>query len=312
MQLENELKIAIIGAGNVGASCASLLISRKVCKKVTLIDINKNLAIAKAMDLAQMAAVLNLDIDIFGGDNYELLKDFDIVVITAGFARKDGQSRDDLAMMNAKIVSHSSKMVSKFAPKSIIIVVTNPLDIMVYVAFKESGFARHKVIGMAGELDSARFRYYMSQKLGLNVAQCFGKCVGMHNNSMICLESSIKFKNQSICKDEFKKYFEDIKLNTKNGGSNIVKLMGTSAFFAPAAGVVKMCECIQNDNDETLSCSVLDENLIPTGRLVKLNKNGVQKIFDLNLTNEESKIMDKSISEFILVINKIYFSDNKN
>ena len=153
------MKIAIIGAGNVGASIASLLIAQQMCDKIALIDINSNLAKAKAIDLAQMALALGQKTRVIGGNEYELLSNYDIVIITAGVARKDGQSRAELAKINANIVYEASKNVAKFAPNSTIIVVTNPLDIMVYIACKASGFDRSKVIGMAGELDSARLKF---------------------------------------------------------------------------------------------------------------------------------------------------------
>ena len=142
------MKIAIIGAGNVGASIASLLISKQMCDEIALIDINQNLANAKAIDLSQMSIALGLDIMVIGGNDYQILSDFDIVIITAGVARKDGQSRAELAKINSNIVAQASSQIAKFAPNSTIIVVTNPLDIMVYVAFKASGFNRKKIIGM--------------------------------------------------------------------------------------------------------------------------------------------------------------------
>lgn len=302
------MKIAIIGAGNVGACTASLLISRQVCKKVALIDINKNLATVKAIDLAQMVAALDLDIDVVGGDDYSLIKDYDIVVITAGFARREDQKREDLIATNAKIVASSAINIAKWAPNSIIVVVTNPLDIMVYVALKASKFSPLKVIGMAGELDSARLKYEIASKLGTSSVKCFAKCVGTHNNDMICLESSMKFEDKSI-KDIFDPdEIEEIKQRTKNGGANIVKLMGTSAFYAPSAGVLKMCESIKNGDEKPLSCSVFSkfgEDEVAIGRLVKLDNNGIKEILELNLTQKEMKNFKDSIEKVIKIISYI-------
>lgn len=299
------MKIGIIGAGNVGASCASLLISRNICKEISLIDINKNLAIARAIDLSHMASVLNMDTIIYGGDDYELLRDFDVVVITAGFARKAGQSREELALLNAKIVAQSSEKIAKLSQNSIIIVVTNPLDLMTHVALKASEFKPSKVIGMAGEIDSARLRYNIANKLGAKISQCEGMCVGMHNDSMICVESTMKFNGKPIS-DLFNLHnINEIKKATKSSGAKIVELIGTSAFYAPAAGILKMCEAIKNDSSNILNCSVFDENLIPTGRVVKLGKHGLKEIIEPNLNEVESNTLKENIYKLILSITKI-------
>lgn len=286
------MKIAIIGAGNVGASIASLLISKQMCDEIALIDINQNLANAKAIDLSQMSIALGLDIMVVGGDDYKLLSDFDIVIITAGVARKDGQSRVELAKINANIVAQASSQITEFAPNSTIIVVTNPLDIMVYVAFKASGFNRKKIIGMAGELDSARLKFALKNHLGTSVTDSKSCVIGMHNDDMICLVD----ENLSI--DEY----ENIRSQTINGGAKIVKLMNTSAFYAPAAGVINICQALINEDSKVLSCSVLDDNLIAFSRLVKISKDGVKEILELNLKLKDREILDKSIEEFIIYI----------
>lgn len=286
------MKIAIIGAGNVGASIASLLISKQMCDEIALIDINQNLANAKAIDLSQMSIALGLDIMVIGGNDYQILSDFDIVIITAGVARKDGQSRAELAKINSNIVAQASSQITEFAPNSTIIVVTNPLDIMVYVAFKASGFNRKKIIGMAGELDSARLKFALKNHLGTSVTDSKSCVIGMHNDDMICLVD----ENLSI--DEY----ENIRSQTINGGAKIVKLMNTSAFYAPAAGVINICQALINEDSKVLSCSVLDDNLIAFSRLVKISKDGVKEILELNLKLKDREILDKSIEEFIIYI----------
>ncbi|MDY6135138.1 lactate/malate family dehydrogenase [Campylobacter lanienae] len=297
------MKIAIIGAGNVGASIASLLISKQMCDEIALIDINQNLANAKAIDLSQMSIALGLDIMVVGGDDYQILSDFDIVIITAGVARKDGQSRAELAKINANIVAQASSQIAKFAPNSIIIVVTNPLDIMVYVAFKASGFNRKKIIGMAGELDSARLKFALKNHLQKSVTDSKSCVIGMHNDNMICLVD----ENLSI--DEY----ENIRSQTINGGAKIVKLMNTSAFYAPAAGVINICQALIDEDSKVLSCSVLDDNLIAFSRLVKISKDGVKEILELNLKPKDREILDKSIEEFIICIKNLNIKgDNIN
>ncbi|ALV24455.1 malate dehydrogenase, NAD-dependent [Campylobacter iguaniorum] len=300
------MKIAIIGAGNVGASCASLLACKSVCEQIVLIDINANLAKAKALDLSHMAAILDLDIKINGSDDYELLRDFDIVVITAGFARKDGQSREDLAKANASIVSQSAAQIAKFAPNSIIIVVTNPLDLMVYVALNASKFKPNKVIGMAGELDSGRLKFQISSQLNTNVTNCNAICLGMHNDSMICQKSSMKVGEKALSDVLSDEDIQGIIHRSRTSGAKIVELMGTSAFYGPAAGVLKLCQSIKNESNNTLVCSVCDDSLIPTGRVVKLDKNGLKEIVEPNLTNEEEAKLQNSIDNLILFINTIY------
>ena len=297
------MKIAIIGAGNVGASIASLLISKQMCDEIALIDINQNLANAKAIDLSQMSIALGLDIMVIGGNDYQILSDFDIVIITAGVARKDGQSRAELAKINANIVAKASSQIAKFAPNSTIIVVTNPLDIMVYVAFKASGFNRRKIIGMAGELDSARLKFALKNHLGTSVTDSKSCVIGMHNDNMICLVD----ENLSI--DEY----ENIRSQTINGGAKIVKLMNTSAFYAPAAGVINICQALIDEDSKVLSCSVLDDNLIAFSRLVKISKDGVKEILELNLKPKDREILDKSIEEFIICIKNLNIKgDNIN
>ena len=289
------MKIAIIGAGNVGASIASLLLSRQMCDNIALIDINSNLAKAKAIDLSQMAIALSQSAKVVGGDDYKLLENFDIVIITAGVARKDGQSRSELAKINANIVADASKKIAKFAPNSTIIVVTNPLDIMVYVAYKSSGFNKSKIIGMAGELDSARLKFSLQNYLGKDMKDSKSCVIGMHNDSMICLSSENLNSNE----------FENIKSQTINGGALIVKLMNTSAFYAPAAGVINICQALIYGNSKPLSCSVLDDNLVAFSRLIKIDKNGVKELLELNLEQKDREILDKSIDEFIININNL-------
>lgn len=289
------MKIAIIGAGNVGASIASLLIAQQMCDKIALIDINSNLAKAKAIDLAQMALALGQKTRVIGGNEYELLSNYDIVIITAGVARKDGQSRAELAKINANIVYEASKNVAKFAPNSTIIVVTNPLDIMVYIACKASGFDRSKVIGMAGELDSARLKFALQNYLDADMNRSNSYVIGMHNDSMICIINENLEENEK----------QNLKSQTINGGAMIVKLMNTSAFYAPAAGVINICKALIYGNSNILSCSVLDDEFVAFSRPVKINQNGVAEIFELNLEQKDREILDKSIKEFIFNIKNI-------
>lgn len=297
------MKIAIIGAGNVGSALANLLIAKKMCKKVTLIDINKNLALGKAIDLAQSACILGVDMQVVGGDNYELIRDFDIVVITAGLPRKQGQSRDDLALTNAKIVSECAQNTAKFAPNSIIIVVTNPLDLMTFVAYKASKFEAKRVIGMAGELDLARLKYEICTKFNTKFSNIDAKCIGLHAQTMIFPISNLKFKNKSL-KNKVMTDFSTLENNAKFGGSKIVELMNMSAFYAPAAGVVKIIQAINGSINDILSCCVV-QNDVCIGTLVNIDKNGVKKLIKLKLNKSEKDKFKQNLAEIKAKISKL-------
>ena len=253
------MKIAIIGAGNVGANAAALLIARKVAKKIALVDIAKNPTLGKALDLNHMAALLENDTKIKASDEYKIIKNADICVITAGLARKEGQSRADLLATNASIIKHASKQIAKYAPKSVIIVVSNPLDAMTFCAHSASGFERGKVFGMAGELDSARLRFEIAKHFGLKNSECEGQIYGEHGENMSA--ANLYAKGQKISQNLAKK-----------GGARIISLLGSSAYFAPAAGIVKICEALRARNGKVLVCSALDESGYPCGRAVKFGK----------------------------------------
>ena len=235
------MKIGIIGAGNIGANVAYGLICSEFSDKISqiaLVDIVENLAIGKALDLSHASAVFEKDIKVIGGSDYNILSGYDIVVITAGQTRKAGQSREDLLKINAKIVAEISSKIANIAPNSVIILVTNPLDFMVYVAYKSSGFPKNRIIGMAGELDSARLKCEISNLKNEKISQMKASVVGFHNDKMEILKDEIFIDNKKV---EFSgKEFDEISQNTKNCGPKIVNLLGTSAFLAPASGIVKI------------------------------------------------------------------------
>ncbi|MGB2553490.1 lactate/malate family dehydrogenase [Campylobacter sp. MOP51] len=275
------MKISVIGAGNVGASVASALVLREVADEIALVDIFGNVAEAKAIDLAQSAAVFGIDVKAEGGDDFSLLKDSDIVVITAGSPRKEGQTREDLLLKNAGIVKSSVENIVKFAPDAIIITVTNPLDVLNFVVYKVSGFDKKRIIGMAGELDSARLKFEIGQKTGLKNSEFNAHIIGSHNDDMLVLK-----ENVSVNLDEAS--FNEVAHEAKTGGGKIVKLLGTSAYYAPGAAVAKMCEAIVKERDEWLSCCVvLDENLT-CGRRVRLGKDGIKEIKELSQNEKEA------------------------
>lgn len=272
------MKVGLIGAGNIGSNIASLLISQDLASEILLIDINEKLALGKMLDLSTLSVILDKNIKINSTLDYSKLKDFDIVVITAGITRKEGQSREELAKINASIVGETSKKIAEFSPNAIIIIVTNPLDLMVYACYKNSGFNKNKIIGMAGELDSARAKLNLAKLKNISPINAKINVFGMHNDEMIIQTS------QDLTKDEF----QTVKDGTINAGANITKLLGTSAYYAPAAAVVKMIKAIKNGGN--VIASVLDDNEISFGKEIKLSKKGVEKIVE----NEVYKSVDTS------------------
>lgn len=272
------MKVGIIGAGNIGSNIASLLISQDLASEILLIDINEKLALGKMLDLSTLSVILDKNIKINSTLDYSKLKDFDIVVITAGITRKEGQSREELAKINASIVGETSKKIAEFSPNAIIVIVTNPLDLMVYACYKNSSFNKNKIIGMAGELDSARAKLNLAKLKNISPINAKINVFGMHNDEMIIQTS------QDLTKDEF----QTVKNETINAGANITKLLGTSAYYAPAAAVVKMIKAIKNGGN--VIASVLDDNEISFGKEIKLSKKGVEKI----VKNEVYKSVDTS------------------
>ena len=284
------MKISVVGAGNVGASIAYALCMRELCDEIALVDIFGDVARAKAIDLAQSSCVFNAKTSVCGGDDFVLIKGSDIVIVTAGSPRKEGQTREDLLLKNAVVVKQTAQKIAEFAKNAVIIVVTNPLDVMVWTAHKFSGFSKNKVVGMAGELDSARCRYELALLKNRDAKELKTKIVGAHNDEMIVAQENI---NLNLSDTEL----ETLKKETSTGGAKIVKLLGTSAYYAPAAAAVKMCEMIIGKSDEIISASVLIDDELSCGRLVRLGRDGLKEILELNLDEDEQEQLNKSEAE---------------
>ena len=299
------VKISIIGAGAVGAQTASLIAQRQL-GDVVLIDILGDMAKGKALDIAQSLPILGSPVSVIGGDNYTLTKNSAIVVIVAGIARKPGMTREQLLETNAKIVREVTKKAVEHSPNIIFIVVTNPLDAMSYVVKKVSGFPRERIIGMAGILDSARFRYFLAQEAGVTVDKVEALVLGSHGEEMVPMLAKIKGKPaiDIIGSEKMKKAVEKV----RNGGAEIVHLLKTaSASFAPAAAIAEMVESITKDQKKILPCSVFLEgeygvNGCCIGVPVVLGKKGVENIVDVEMTAEDEKkfkLAANSIREMI-------------
>ncbi len=308
-------KITIVGGGNVGSSCA-LWAASKELGDIVVVDIPQaeNVIKGKMLDLAQCGPVELFDAGIKATTDYKDIEGSDVVVITAGLPRKPGMSRDDLIKTNVEIVNGVSEKVKQHAPNSIVIVVSNPLDAMVYTAWKATGFPTHRVIGQAGCLDVARFKTFIAMETGFSVEDISAILLGGHGDDMVPLP-----RFTSICGIPVTQFISETRLNelverAKVGGGEIVKLMGTSAYYAPASGVIQMVEAIVKDKKRILPCAgYCDGQYGIKGLFVGvpcvLGTRGVEKIVEIALNAEEKKLMDASAShveDLVKVVKTLY------
>lgn len=303
-------KVSIIGSGNVGTSTALYLAEKKIAD-VCLIDVVEGLSEGKALDAEESAPIRKYDIELRGTTNFSELAGSDVVVVTAGIARKPGMSRADLLNTNANIIKSVSEKIAQYTPNSILVMVTNPLDVMSYVALKTTGFALKRVVGMAGILDATRFRYFVAQKLGVAVGDTTAMVLGGHGDSMVPLPRYSTVGGIPITailsKDEIDKIIE----RTRKGGAEIVGYLKTgSAYYAPAASVAEMVECIIRDKKRILPCSAYLRGEygiegIFVGVPVVLGKNGVDQIIELELIPEEKEALHVSAAAVKEVIEKL-------
>ncbi len=303
-------KVSIVGAGNVGATAAHWIASKELAD-VVLIDIMEGVPQGKALDLSQAMPVEKRDSTIVGTNDYADTANSDIVIITAGIPRKPGMSRDDLLNTNYKIMQDVVGKVVKYSPNCIIIVVSNPLDAMAQAAFKLSGFSRNRVLGMAGVLDSARFRTFIAQELNVSVENVTAFVLGGHGDTMVPLARYSTVAGIPITELIEKTKLDAIIERTRNGGAEIVKYLKTgSAYYAPSASAVEMVEAILKDKKKILPCAVHLEgeygiNGLYVGVPVKLGANGLEQIIEIKLTADEQAALNKSadsVKELITVI----------
>lgn len=296
-------KIAVVGAGMVGSS-AALKMAQKELGDIVLVDVVEFVAEGKALDIAESSPLDGFDVALDGKTNdYSVIKDSDVVVITAGVPRKPGMTRMDLLMTNAGIVETISNHIRELAPNSIVIVVTNPLDVMTYVAWKVTGFPRERVMGQAGVLDSIRMRYFVAQELGVSVKDVQAMVLGSHGDQMVPLPRYTTVSGVPITELLPPETIERINDRTRKAGTEIVNLLKTgSAYYAPGAAVAEMVEAIVRDKKRLMPCSVLLKgeyglNDVFIGVPVILGKNGVERIVELKLTEEELKALHQSAEE---------------
>ena len=302
-------KVTVVGAGNVGANCA-LRIADKELADVVLVDIMEGIPQGKALDIQQSGPVQGYDVRITGANDYEPTAGSDIVVITAGFPRKPGMSRDDLLLANYEIVKTAAENAMKHSPNAILILVTNPLDAMCWAAWKVTGLPKHKIIGMAGVLDTARFRTFLGEALGVSVTNITALVLGGHGDTMVPITRLTNVSGVPLSEMLDAETINKIVERTQNGGAEIVKYLKTgSAYYAPSAATVEMVESILKDQKKVLPVAALLEgeygvNGVFFGVPAKLGANGIEKIYEVQLTDSEKEQIQKSAGHELVEVLK--------
>jgi len=295
------MKVTVVGAGAVGATCANNIARKELASELVLLDIKEGVAEGKSIDMMQTAALLGFDTKIKGVTNdYAATENSDVVVITSGLPRKPGMTREELIGVNAGIVKSVTENILKHSPNTIIIVVSNPMDTMNYLTFKTSGLPKHRVIGMGGALDSARFRYYLSQELKCSPADLNAVVIGGHGDTtMIPLIKHATWGSTPVTNFLTEEQQQKIVAATMVGGATLTKLIGTSAWYAPGAGTAAMVESILRDEKKIISCGVYLEgeygqNDISLVVPVTLGRNGWEQIIDFKISDDEQATFNNS------------------
>jgi malate dehydrogenase len=296
--MAERTKITVVGAGNVGATCAQVLATRDYAN-VVLVDIKENLPQGKALDINQMGPVLGYEPSVVGSNGYEETAGSEIVVITAGLPRSPGMSRDDLVTTNEKIVGSVTEEVVAASPEAVIVVVSNPLDAMCHVAHRVSGFPKQRVFGMAGILDTARFRTFIAWETGASVKDVSAMVLGGHGDQMVPVVSATAVGGVPLTKLVAQDRIDAMVERTRKGGGEIVNLLGTSAWYAPGAAAAQIADAIALDEKRVLPCTALLEGEygiddLYMGVPVKLGANGVEEIVELDLSDQERTWLQES------------------
>ncbi|MDE7397314.1 MAG: malate dehydrogenase [Muribaculum sp.] len=294
-------KVTVVGAGNVGATCANVLVTNNVADEVVLIDIKEGLAEGKTMDIMQTANLLNINTRAIGVTNdYSKTAGSDVVVITSGIPRKPGMTREELIGVNAGIVKSVTDNILKYSPDAIIVCVSNPMDTMTYLIHKATNLPKNRIIGMGGALDSSRFKYFLSQALGANANEVDGMVIGGHGDTtMIPLKRYAVYRGVPVETLLPAETLDKVVADTMVGGATLTKLLGTSAWYAPGAASAAVVAAVLHDQKRVIPCSVLldgeyGESGLCIGVPVVLGRGGVEKIVELNLNAEEKELFAKS------------------
>ena len=294
------MKITVVGAGHVGASVAQRLAEKHLANEVVLVDIIEGIPQGKALDMWESGPIEGFDAKLVGSNAYDETRDSDIVVITAGLARKPGMSRDDLMATNANIVKEVAERIANLSPRTKIIMVTNPLDVMTYVAQQVSGFEPHRVFGMAGILDTARYRTFIAMELNCSIRDIQALVLGGHGDDMVPLPRYTMVGGIPLTELLTQDRIDAIVDRTRNGGAEIVKFLKEgSAYYAPSAAVAEMAEAVVHDAKRVLPCAAWLTGQyglkdVYVGVPVKLGKNGVEHIYEIKLTDKEREMLHAS------------------
>jgi len=295
------MKVTIVGAGNVGATCADVISYRGIASEVVLLDIKEGFAEGKAMDIMQCATTNGFNTRVSGSTNdYSKTAGSDVVVITSGIPRKPGMTREELIGINAGIVKTVADNVLQHSPNAIIVVVSNPMDTMTYLTLKATGLPKNRVIGMGGALDSSRFKYYLSQALGKPANDIQGMVIGGHGDTtMIPLTRLASYNGSPIANFMSQEEMDKVAAATMVGGATLTGLLGTSAWYAPGASVAYLVDSILNDQKRMIPCSIMldgeyGQNDICLGVPCIIGKNGIEEIVDIQLNDEEKALFSKS------------------
>ena len=292
-------KVTVVGAGNVGATCA-MRIADKELADVVLVDVVEGVPQGKSLDLMQSGPVEGYDVTLTGANHYEPTANSDVVVITAGLPRKPGMSRDDLLLANYEIMRQASEQAAKYSPNAILVIVSNPLDAMCWTALQVSKFSKNRVVGMAGVLDTARFRTFIAQELNVSMENVVAMVLGGHGDTMVPLTRLASVSGIPLTELMSQEKLDEIVKRTANGGAEIVGYLKTgSAYYAPAAATVEMVESILKDKKKVLPCAAYLEGEygvkgLYVGVPVKLGARGIEQIYELKLTAEETAMLKKS------------------
>jgi malate dehydrogenase len=305
------MKITVVGSGNVGATTAQRIVDRELADEVVLVDVIEGVPQGKGLDMAESTPVEGTDTKVVGANGYTETANSDIVVITAGIARKPGMSRDDLQATNTSIVKSVSEQIRGSSPNAIVIVVTNPLDVMTYVALKVTGFEPHRVMGMAGILDSARFRYFIAEALDVSVEDVTAFVLGGHGDSMVPLPRYSGVAGIPLPDLMSQEEIDRLVQRTRDGGAEIVKYLKTgSAYYAPASSIAQMVESIVRNKKRILPCAAwltgqYGISDLYVGVPVKIGRRGVEKIIEIELTPDERTALHKSAADVRANVQKL-------
>lgn len=304
------MKITIIGAGNVGATCANILANKNIVREIIMLDIKKSFAKGKALDIKQSNSIYGNNVNIIGTKDYSITNNSEIIIITSGMPRKKGMTREDMVKTNAKIVENVAKKMIKFSPNAKFIVVSNPLDIMTYITYKTIKINPYRIFGMGATLDNARYHTLIAKEINCSPNDIQSLILGSHGETMIPLPRYTTISGIPLKEMIGEKKIKEIIEKTKKGGEEIIKLIGKSAWYAPGAAIAEMVEAIVKDSKRILPCCAWVKNKynlnnIYIGVPVVLGKKGVEKIIELKLEKKEKEKLENSAQHIKTIINKL-------